>query len=244
MEDDDKQFASNLEEEDYGFDDSSDESTEEIIDYEGMKHALELFQQSDIAKEALENGVDLVEYEQRIETDLTAASKASVDDYIANSKHLAKLHKEIDLCDNLLEQIQEMLHTYQGDLSGVANEIRNLQNDSLAISQKLENRRTMDGMLRGFINKVAINPNMVKVLVEVVAVCGLESRVMWTRSTSLRCTNSTPSWSSCRRMWRTYPSFVPSTVGGSSRDHVAGEGGERGAQRPQRAEGAVWVARS
>lgn len=45
MEDDEKQFASNLEEEDYGFDDSSDESTEEIIDYEGMKHALELFQQ-------------------------------------------------------------------------------------------------------------------------------------------------------------------------------------------------------
>ena len=45
MEDDDKQFASNLDEEDYGFDDSSDESTEEIIDYEGMKHALELFQQ-------------------------------------------------------------------------------------------------------------------------------------------------------------------------------------------------------
>lgn len=81
--------------------------------------------------------MDLVEYEQRIETDLTVASKASVDDYIANSKHLAKLHKlvfrwifssrEIDLCDNLLEQIQEMLHTYQGDLSGVANEIRNLQ---------------------------------------------------------------------------------------------------------------------
>ena len=36
----------------------------------------------------------------------------------------------------------------------------------MIISQKLENRRTMDGVIRGFINKVAINPNMVKVLVE------------------------------------------------------------------------------
>ena len=35
------------------------------------------------------------------------------------------------------------------------------------ISQKLENRRTMDATIRGFINRVAINPNMVKVLVEV-----------------------------------------------------------------------------
>lgn len=37
----------------------------------------------------------------------------------------------------------------------------------MIISQKLENRRTMDGVIRGFINRVAINPNMVKVLVEV-----------------------------------------------------------------------------
>ena len=46
MEDEDYQFESNLEEEeDYGFGESSDESTEEIVDYEGMKNALELFQQ-------------------------------------------------------------------------------------------------------------------------------------------------------------------------------------------------------
>lgn len=46
MEDEEYQFESNLEEEeDYGFGESSDESTEEIVDYEGMKNALELFQQ-------------------------------------------------------------------------------------------------------------------------------------------------------------------------------------------------------
>ena len=38
MEDEEYQFESNLEEEeDYGFGESSDESTEEIVDYEGMK---------------------------------------------------------------------------------------------------------------------------------------------------------------------------------------------------------------
>lgn len=45
MEDEDHQFESNLEDEDFGIDSSSDESTEEIVDYEGMKNALALFQQ-------------------------------------------------------------------------------------------------------------------------------------------------------------------------------------------------------
>ena len=45
--------------------------------------------------------------------------------------------------------------------------VNSLQSESVVISQKLENRRTMDNVIRGFINKVAINPNMVKVLVEV-----------------------------------------------------------------------------
>ena len=35
--------------------------------------------------------------------------------------------REIDTCDALLAQMQELLHTYQHDLSGVANEIRSLQ---------------------------------------------------------------------------------------------------------------------
>lgn len=81
--------------------------------------------------------MDLVEYEQKIVSDLTAASKASVADYIAESVHFAQLHKwillwilrgrEINDCDALLEQIQTLLHTYQSSLTGVANEIRNLQ---------------------------------------------------------------------------------------------------------------------
>lgn len=88
-------------------------------------------------KEALDQGVDLVEYEQKIENDLSEASKGSVNDYISESTHLAQLHKsikhlyfiyrEIDTCDLLLSQMQDLLHMYQHNLSGVANEIRSLQ---------------------------------------------------------------------------------------------------------------------
>lgn len=44
-------------------------------------------------KEALEKDVDLVEYGQIIENDLMTAAKGSVADYIAESTHLATLHK-------------------------------------------------------------------------------------------------------------------------------------------------------
>lgn len=44
-------------------------------------------------KEALEKGVDLVEYEKKVEEDLASASTRSIDDYLAASKHFAELHK-------------------------------------------------------------------------------------------------------------------------------------------------------
>ena len=91
-------------------------------------------------KEALEQDVDLIEYGTKIETDLMSASKGSVADYISESAHLANLHTYVrmnlqlfyscstmDACDALLAEIQELLHVYQKDLSGVANEIRSLQ---------------------------------------------------------------------------------------------------------------------
>lgn len=37
------------------------------------------------------------------------------------------MNREIITCDTLLAQMQELLHIYQHDLSGVANEIRSLQ---------------------------------------------------------------------------------------------------------------------
>ena len=46
-------------------------------------------------KEALEKGVDLVEYEKKVEEDLASASASSIDDYLTASKHFAELHKYV-----------------------------------------------------------------------------------------------------------------------------------------------------
>lgn len=40
---------------------------------------------------------------------------------------LSNSSSTMDACDALLAEIQDLLHVYQKDLSGVANEIRTLQ---------------------------------------------------------------------------------------------------------------------
>ena len=82
---------------------STEEEEEEVIDYDGMKSALEMFQQvcasalfsHQTHSHSLLGGVDLVEYGQKIDNDLAASSKSSVDDYLAASKQYAQLHKHL-----------------------------------------------------------------------------------------------------------------------------------------------------
>ena len=81
-------------------------------------------------KEALEKDVDLVEYGQKIENDLRCGLYRR-EHAPCNSPQVISavfVHgRSIDMCDDLLAQIQDLLHVYQKDLSGVANEIRILQ---------------------------------------------------------------------------------------------------------------------
>ena len=49
--------------------------------------------------------------------------------YTSISSALHFTNRDMNTCDALLVQMQELLHLYQKDLSGVANEIRTLQVD-------------------------------------------------------------------------------------------------------------------
>ena len=49
--------------------------------------------------------------------------------YTSISSALHFTNRDMNACDALLVQMQELLHLYQKDLSGVANEIRTLQVD-------------------------------------------------------------------------------------------------------------------
>ncbi|KAK8807385.1 hypothetical protein WA158_004144 [Blastocystis sp. Blastoise] len=140
------------------------ENEEEDINFEDLRQDLQRFQKEDIVRDALEKEVDLKAYGLRIDEELNDVSYQSVEDYLQESVHLAHLHSEIKVSDNILAQMQELLHKFQKDLSEVSSEIRVLQNESLTISVKLKNRKEADVLLRDFINKIALTPSMVKIL--------------------------------------------------------------------------------
>lgn len=83
--------------------------------------------EDDLVKEALEKGEDLRLYAKKIEDDLKKVENASIKDYIQESDRIAKLHKQIGTCDNVLESMESMLYGFQHALSSISSEIQSLQ---------------------------------------------------------------------------------------------------------------------
>ena len=55
-----------------------------------------------------------------------------------------------------------MLGSFQTDLSGISDEIKMLQGDSLAMNVKLRNRRSLQGLMSEYVSSVVVSPLLVK----------------------------------------------------------------------------------
>ncbi|KAI9913745.1 hypothetical protein PsorP6_005117 [Peronosclerospora sorghi] len=138
----------------------------EDIDFDELDDYLELFQQDSELKEALSQGVDLRKYAQQIDEDLRVAETASVEQYVMKSADFVELHNEVLECDNLLAKIQEMLLGFQADLGGLSDEIRHLQDESIGMNVKLNNRRETEEKLQLFLDQVMVSPSLIKAIDE------------------------------------------------------------------------------
>ena len=68
--------------------------------------------------------------------------------------------------------MQDMLQGFRSNLGGISQEIKNLQNDSLTMNIKLNNRRGVHARLTTFLDKVAVSEDMITVLCEASVGCG------------------------------------------------------------------------
>lgn len=138
--------------------------TTEDVNFDAIDEDLEDFQQDEIVKEALEKGVDLRHYSRQIDKDLFAAEVASIADYVAEADGIAALHTQITECESILETMQAMLEGFQGNLGGISDEIKHLQDESLAMNIKLRNREAVGKKLRVFLDKVAVSEDLIEVI--------------------------------------------------------------------------------
>lgn len=76
------------------------------------------------------------------------------------------LHKSILACDEVLKSVETYLTNFQADLAAVSAEIESLQNRSLALNTKLENRRVVEKLLGPAVEDISISPAVVRKIAE------------------------------------------------------------------------------
>ncbi|XP_014453158.2 vacuolar protein sorting-associated protein 52 homolog isoform X2 [Alligator mississippiensis] len=119
-----------------------------------------------LVQEALKTGVDLRQYSKQVELELQQNEHASIRDYIKESKNIASLHNQITACDTILERMEQMLSTFQCDLSSISSEIQTLQEQSVAMNLRLKNRQAVRSQLSQLVDELVVPANMISTILE------------------------------------------------------------------------------
>ena len=76
------------------------------------------------------------------------------------------LHKSIVACDEVLKSVETYLTNFKADLGAVSAEIESLQNRSVALNTKLENRKVVEKVLGPAVEDISISPAVVRKIAE------------------------------------------------------------------------------
>ncbi|KAF2193292.1 Sac2 family protein [Zopfia rhizophila CBS 207.26] len=93
-------------------------------------------------------------------------SAQSVEEYDKEKDRFEDLHKSILACDEVLKSVETYLTNFQSDLGAVSAEIESLQNRSIALNTKLENRKVVEKLLGPAVEDISISPAVVKKIAE------------------------------------------------------------------------------
>ncbi|KAI9143306.1 Sac2 family-domain-containing protein [Paraphysoderma sedebokerense] len=124
------------------------------------------FQEDQRVKEAFAKGVDLRDYAKTLDEELETVEQALVLDYVKQSKTLANLYLDIQTCDETLERMEQLLSTFQKDLSDVSTEIQSLQDQSTTLNVKLKNRTNLQSSLGNVLDGIVVGPDLIKKISE------------------------------------------------------------------------------
>ncbi|KAF1913030.1 Sac2 family-domain-containing protein [Ampelomyces quisqualis] len=93
-------------------------------------------------------------------------SAQSIEEYDEEKAKFEGLQKSILACDQVLKSVETYLTNFQADLGAVSAEIESLQNRSIALNTKLENRKVVEKLLGPAVEDISISPAMVRKIAE------------------------------------------------------------------------------
>uniref|UniRef100_A0A183DYY3 Vacuolar protein sorting-associated protein 52 homolog n=1 Tax=Gongylonema pulchrum TaxID=637853 RepID=A0A183DYY3_9BILA len=126
----------------------------------------------------LESGVDLRQYSSELHEQLRTAHSLAVKDCIEQAEKLAQLHTEITACDDafanaffvniwfFFQRLEDMLQGFQSELGTICSDMKRLQQQSIDISQQLQNRQQVRGELSQFVDDMVVPNSMIQAIVE------------------------------------------------------------------------------
>ena len=123
---------------------------------------IEIFRDDDHVQKAINDGVNLLEYSQQIESELDKVAKNVVGDYIQQRENLVQLREHINTCDQVLSNMEGILSSFQANISTISEEIQALQDRSFEMNVKVKNRKQVEDYLHAIISSLILSPAMIR----------------------------------------------------------------------------------
>ena len=136
------------------------------LDFAAIDSDMARFEKDELVRDALNRGVDLRVYSKQVDGELRQMETLSIADYIKESDSIAALFEQIQGCENVLNQMQSLLQGFQDNLGGISDEIRSLQEESLALSVKMQNRKNVGAKVKTFLAKVAMPETLISAIMD------------------------------------------------------------------------------
>lgn len=94
------------------------------------------------------------------------AESLIVEDFEKEQEKFEDLHTSILACDEVLKSVETYLTSFRADLASVSSEIESLQNRSIELNDKLQNRRAVEKILGPEVEAITVPPTVVRKITE------------------------------------------------------------------------------
>jgi hypothetical protein len=136
------------------------------LDFAAIDTDMARFEKDEVIRDALNRGVDLRVYSKQVEGELHGLELRSIADYVGESDNIAALFEQICGCESVLTTMQGLLQGFQDNLGGISEEIRSLQEESLGLSVRMQNRKALNAKIKAFLARVAVSEALITRIIE------------------------------------------------------------------------------
>ena len=134
------------------------------VEFDEVDDDLLQFQSDPLVNEALTKGVDLRLYSLQLGDELNGKEQNVLRQYVEHSDALAVLHAQVKGCDEILRRMEDLVSGFTGSIGGMSDEIAGMQEKSMVMNTKLDNRKITQHKLSKFIRSVYLAPDIVNKL--------------------------------------------------------------------------------